>query len=143
MDHTLTLASLAPAIPEIWLAAAACVVLLVEAFAGAAARRIVPTLTLALIACALMGSMSTALLSVGNTTVQLATDPDTRGQVMSLWSMALLGTTVVGGPLVGWIGEHFGARYSIAAGGLSAIGAGLAGLAALRRLDIRQPVVIA
>jgi MFS family permease len=102
-----------------------------------------PTLTLALIACALMGSMSTALLSVGNTTVQLATDPDTRGQVMSMWSMALLGTTVVGGPFVGWIGEHFGARYSIAVGGLSAIGAGLAGLAALRRLDLRQPVVIA
>jgi NADH-quinone oxidoreductase subunit N len=49
MTPTLTLASLAPALPEIWLATAACVVLLVEAFAGAAARRIIPTLTLALL----------------------------------------------------------------------------------------------
>lgn len=49
MDHHVTLASLAPALPEIWLATAACVVLLVEAFAGDAARRIIPTLTLALL----------------------------------------------------------------------------------------------
>lgn len=49
MTPTLTLASLAPALPEIWLATAACVVLLVEAFAGAAARRVIPTLTLALL----------------------------------------------------------------------------------------------
>ena len=49
MDHHVTLASLAPALPEIWLATAACIVLLVEAFAGVAARRIIPTLTLALL----------------------------------------------------------------------------------------------
>ncbi len=49
MDHHVTLASLAPALPEIWLATAACIVLLVEAFAGDAARRIIPTLTLALL----------------------------------------------------------------------------------------------
>ena len=49
MDHHVTLASLVPALPEIWLATAACIVLLVEAFAGDAARRIIPTLTLALL----------------------------------------------------------------------------------------------
>jgi len=43
---TLTLASLAPALPEIYLTAAICLVLLVDVFAGAAARRITPTLTL-------------------------------------------------------------------------------------------------
>ena len=42
----MTFASLAPALPEIYLAAAVCVVLLADVFAGASARRITPTLTL-------------------------------------------------------------------------------------------------
>ena len=46
MTSTITLASLAPALPEIYLAAAICVVLLVDVFAGKAAARITPTLTL-------------------------------------------------------------------------------------------------
>ncbi|MFZ9709191.1 MAG: NADH-quinone oxidoreductase subunit NuoN [Steroidobacteraceae bacterium] len=49
MPTTLTLASLAPVLPEIFLTTAMCVVLLVDAFSGAASRRITPTLTLALI----------------------------------------------------------------------------------------------
>jgi NADH-quinone oxidoreductase subunit N len=46
MTPTLTLASLAPALPEIYLATAVCVVLLADVFAGRAARRMTPTLTL-------------------------------------------------------------------------------------------------
>jgi NADH-quinone oxidoreductase subunit N len=46
----LTLASLAPALPELYLTAAVCLVLLVDVFAGAAARRITPTLTLLVLA---------------------------------------------------------------------------------------------
>jgi NADH-quinone oxidoreductase subunit N len=47
---TLTLASLAPALPELYLTAAICLVLLVDVFAGAAARRVTPTLTLLVLA---------------------------------------------------------------------------------------------
>jgi NADH-quinone oxidoreductase subunit N len=49
MTPTLTLASIAPALPEIYLTAAICLVLLVDVFAGAAARRVTPTLTLLVI----------------------------------------------------------------------------------------------
>jgi NADH-quinone oxidoreductase subunit N len=49
MTPTLSIASLAPALPEIYLAAAICLVLLVDVFAGAAARRVTPTLTLLVI----------------------------------------------------------------------------------------------
>lgn len=49
MAITLTWASLVPALPEIFLTAAICVVLLVDAFVGVASKRIVPTLTLALL----------------------------------------------------------------------------------------------
>ena len=47
---TLTLASVLPALPEIYLVAAICVVLLVDVFAGASARRVTPTLTLLVLA---------------------------------------------------------------------------------------------
>lgn len=50
MSSTLTLQSLTPALPEIYLTFAICVVLLADAFAGAAARRVTPTLTLLVIA---------------------------------------------------------------------------------------------
>ncbi|MFM7431939.1 MAG: NADH-quinone oxidoreductase subunit NuoN [Gammaproteobacteria bacterium] len=49
MTPTLTIASLAPALPEIYLTAAICLVLLVDVFAGVAARRLTPTLTLLVI----------------------------------------------------------------------------------------------
>jgi NADH-quinone oxidoreductase subunit N len=50
MTQTLTLASIMPALPEIYFTAAICLVLLVDVFAGAASRRITPTLTLLVIA---------------------------------------------------------------------------------------------
>lgn len=50
MTPTLTLESVLPALPEIYLAIAICVVLLVDVFAGRAAPRVTPTLTLLVLA---------------------------------------------------------------------------------------------
>ena len=47
--------------------------------------------------------------------------PAMRGRVMALWSVAMIGSTPIGGPIVGWIGEHVGARWGIAIGGFSAL----------------------
>jgi hypothetical protein len=47
--------------------------------------------------------------------------------------MLFLGSTPVGGPIVGWVAEHAGARYSVALGAAAALGAGLWGLAVLGR----------
>jgi MFS family permease len=49
-----------------------------------------------------------------------------------------MGTTPIGGPLVGWIGDHLGPRYAIALGGISAIATGLAAIPALRRIGEPQ-----
>ena len=46
-------------------------------------------------------------------TLQLGSEPAMRGRVMSLWSVAFLGSTPIGGPLVGLIGGIFGARYAL------------------------------
>jgi hypothetical protein len=45
-----------------------------------------------------------------------------RGRVLALQATAFLGSTPIGGPITGWIGDHVGAGWSIAYGGLVALG---------------------
>ena len=44
-----------------------------------------------------------------------------RGRVMALYMMIFMGGTPVGAPIVGWIGETFGARWTLIGGGLGTI----------------------
>jgi MFS family permease len=90
-----------------------------------------PTLGLELVAMVLIGVVSISFLALGNTTLQLATTAEMRGRVMSLWAVAFLGSTPIGGPIVGWVSEHAGPRYGLALGGVAAL---LAGGLAFRRL---------
>ncbi len=70
---------------------------------------------------------------MGNSTLQLATDPQMRGRVMALWSVAFLGSTPIGGPLIGWITAIAGARVGLGVGALSCFVAAGLGLLAIRR----------
>ncbi|MGI8759093.1 MAG: MFS transporter [Acidimicrobiales bacterium] len=80
-----------------------------------------PTLALELVALVGVGAGSIAFLALANTTLQLGAAPEMRGRVMALWSIAFLGTTPLGGPLVGWVSEHFGPRVGLALGGAATI----------------------
>ncbi len=51
----------------------------------------------------IVGAASVTFLAVGNSTLQLAARPDMRGRVMSLWAVAFLGTTPIGGPIAGYV----------------------------------------
>jgi MFS family permease len=75
-----------------------------------------PTLPVATIAMVAVGAGSITFLASGNTTMQLTAAPAFRGRVMSLWTVAFLGTTPIGGPVIGWIGENLGARWGLATG---------------------------
>jgi len=88
----------------------------------------------------LVGACSVTFLALGNSTLQLEADPAMRGRVMSLWSVAFLGSTPIGGPLVGFIGGHLGARYGLAIGGLAALTAALYGWIALKPRPARIPI---
>ena len=96
---------------------------------------IAPNLALALVALVLMGALNIAFVSRANATLQLASDPAMRGRVMALWSVAFMGSTPVGGPIIGWIGEHVGPRWGLATGGLSCLAAAAYGLRQQRRAD--------
>jgi MFS family permease len=89
------------------------VVLGVFMFACAAA----PTQGIELAALVALGGASVTFLVAANATLQLATPPEMRGRVLALWSMAFMGSTPIGGPIVGWIGEHAGPRWSMFVGG--------------------------
>jgi MFS family permease len=80
-----------------------------------------PTLPLAIIGMAIVGVFSINVTALGNTMLQLEAAPGMRGRVMALWSVAMIGSTPIGGPIVGWMGEHMGARWGIAIGGISAL----------------------
>jgi MFS family permease len=53
----------------------------------------------------------------------MTTSPEMRGRVMALYMAIFMGGTPIGAPLLGWIAEHFGARWTLVGGGaLTAIG---------------------
>lgn len=92
-----------------------------------------PSLAAILLVLPWMGAASIAFISLANSNLQLAAAPEMRGRVMALYSMAFLGSTPVGGPIVGWVGETFGARWSLALGGVTAVVASLLAWRSLRR----------
>ncbi len=102
-----------------------------------------PTLALELVAMVFLGATSITFLSLGNSTLQLATAPAMRGRVMALWAVAFLGSTPVGGPLVGWIGQHVGPRWGLALGGVATLCVALAAYPSLAAIDRRQATATA
>jgi MFS family permease len=80
-----------------------------------------PTLPVALVALVGVGAASITFLARANSTMQLGARPELRGRVMALWTVAFLGTTPIGGPVIGWIGEHLGARWGLATGAASCL----------------------
>ncbi|MGZ8583641.1 MAG: MFS transporter [Actinomycetota bacterium] len=92
-----------------------------------------PTLWFAGAAMIPMGFTIMAFMITGNTMLQLNARPEARGRVMALYGIVFLGSTPIGAPIAGVIGEHLGARVGFAISGLVAAGLGLALLAARRR----------
>ena len=94
-----------------------------------------PNLTLELVAMVFVGYGSITFNSMAKTTLQLAAKPTMRGRVMALWALAWLGSTPVGGPIVGWIGQNVGARWSLVVGGAATLICGVLALPALTKID--------
>jgi MFS family permease len=61
--------------------------------------------------------------TTANASIQLATDPAMRGRVMALFMMVFVGGTPIGGPVMGWVTETYGARVGFLSGGLIAAAA--------------------
>jgi MFS family permease len=97
-----------------------------------------PNLALACVAMALVGAGSVGFLAIGNATLQLSASPMMRGRVMALWAVAFLGSTPIGGPIAGYVSQHFGGRAGLLLGGVSALVAAVGGWYVLRRASARS-----
>jgi MFS family permease len=97
----------------------------------------VPSLGLELAALVFVGYGSITFNSLAKTTLQLAAKPQMRGRVMALWALAWLGSTPIGGPIVGWVGQAIGPRWALVIGGLPTVVCGILALPALNRIDRR------
>ena len=70
------------------------------------------------------------LSTAANSTMQLGSSSAMRGRVMAVYALVFMGGTPIGAPLVGWLAQVAGARYSLIVGGaasaLAAVGVGVA-----------------
>jgi MFS family permease len=107
------------------------------------AAAVAPSLPVELATMVFVGYGSITFNSLAKTTLQLAATPSMRGRVMALWGLAWLGSTPIGGPIVGWIAQVAGARWSLVVGGVASLACGLAALPALTKIDRRNAAATA
>ncbi|MEI8130070.1 MAG: MFS transporter [bacterium] len=91
-----------------------------------------PTLTTAFFAMIVTGFFSISFLSRSNSLLQIESSPEMRGRVMALWAVAFLGSTPIGGPIIGWVSQVLGPRYGLVVGGVACLCASLYGYVSLR-----------
>lgn len=102
---------------------------LIEILVGA-----MPTYLSFAIALVPLGLAALTFMTAANTMMQLSVSPHLRGRVMALYMTVFIGGTPFGAPIVGWIGEAYGARWTLVGGGLlSVLGVAAAGALLLRR----------
>ena len=89
-----------------------------------------------------LGLSALTMITAANATMQLSVSPIMRGRVMALYMMILMGGTPIGAPIVGWVGETFGARWTlIGGGGLTVLGTLIAVLVFSRARGMLDPEV--
>ena len=91
-----------------------------------------PSLFSAAAAMVIVGFFSVSFTALANTILQLASAARMRGRMMALWTMAFIGSTVIGGPIIGWLGQIVGPRWGLVVGAVAALVAGGIGLKAMR-----------
>ena len=60
-----------------------------------------------------LGAAAVTFAATINSTLQLAVSPEMRGRVMALYSVVFLGSTPIGGPLVGWLSQTYDPRVAL------------------------------
>jgi MFS family permease len=89
-------------------------------------------------ALVVIGAAGLTFTNGTNSIMQLSTEPAMRGRVMALRVGIALGGTPIGAPIVGWIANHFGPRWSLGAGAGAGFSAALVAAYVLgRRKEMR------
>ena len=73
-----------------------------------------------------VGALAVFFGSTANGHMQMSSVPHMRGRVMAIYSLLTLGTTVVGGPFVGWVCQTWSPRAGLALAGAATFTAAIA-----------------
>ena len=65
----------------------------------------------------IVGISSITFMTTSTAIMQLRADPSMRGRVLALQAIVFLGSTPIGGPILGWVSQTYGARMGVAIGG--------------------------
>jgi MFS family permease len=101
-----------------------------------------PDLAAAFPAALVLGMASVSFMTLSTALVQVRADPAMRGRVLALQSIVLMGTTPIGGPLLGAVSDALGARAGLVLGGIAALGAAAWGRREGHRLAVEQAATV-
>jgi len=105
---------------------------------GLAATGIVNAFVPALFAMALIGFGAIGMAATANTTIQLNTEDEYRGRVMSVYATVFAGSTPVGGIFVGWLASSYSVNTANVVAGLLCVLTGVVTLVWLRQIRARR-----
>jgi MFS family permease len=106
--------------------------------ASLAAAALMPNTVTFGVALVVVGFAGLTTMTTANAYVQTTTAPDMRGRVMALYLSIFMGGTVVGAPLLGWIADTAGPRWSVGVGAASGfVAAGIAAVFWIRTRHVR------
>ncbi|MFZ0453374.1 MAG: MFS transporter [Ignavibacteriaceae bacterium] len=97
-----------------------------------------PTIHIAILMMIIVGIFLIQFTSYGESMLQLESSPNMRSRVMSLWSIAFLGSTPIGGLIIGWIGEYASPRWGLTVSGFAAIIAGAYGFVKIKDIKLKS-----
>ena len=100
---------------------------------GLAIAALMPTYGLFGMSLVLVGWSAQTFNTTANSSVQLLTEPVMRGRVMAVYMGIAMGCTPLGAPLVGWVADAYGPRWSLAVGAASGFLAAALGVSYLVR----------
>ena len=100
-----------------------------------------PNVGVALLWAVPLGIGGGAFISAGNGITQQESPPDMRGRLLALTAVAFLGSTPIGGPITGAIGDRIGAEWALAYGSVIAV-VTACGAAAFLRTRPTQPAAV-
>jgi MFS family permease len=101
--------------------------------AGLTIAALMPTYALFGVSLIVVGWSAQTFNTTANSSVQLLTEPVMRGRVMAIYMGIAMGCTPLGAPLVGWVADTWGPRWSIAVGAASGFLAAALGVSYLVR----------
>jgi MFS family permease len=99
----------------------------------------VPSIALSFVVVIVVGAASVAYMTATTAIAQLRTEPHMLGRVLAIQTVLLIGTTPIGGPILGAMADAVGVRAPILIGGVAALTAAGFGALAARRAHAIVP----